>query len=337
MDYEKILLSHGAGGFLSSELIARKFLPLFSNSYLKRMEDSAVLAIGKNRLCFTTDSYVVNPIFFPGGDIGSLAVHGTVNDLSVCGAKPLFLSTGFILEEGFSMTDLEKIIKSMADAAKKAGVKIVTGDTKVVAKGAADKIFINTSGVGAIEYKGNISTSSIMPGDVVIVNGTIGDHGAAILCSREGLGLKSEILSDSAPLASLVQKILKASPNIHCMRDATRGGLGAILAEISKQSKTLINVDEAAIPVRDEVRGICEILGLDPLYIANEGKLVVFCAEKDAAKVLKAMKKHAYGKNAAIVGKVEKKSGAGRVIMKTVIGGSREIDLPTGELVPRIC
>ncbi len=336
MKHEKILLSHGAGGFLSSELIAKKFLPLFTNSYLDRMQDSAILNIGGTRLCFTTDSYVVNPIFFPGGDIGSLAVHGTVNDLCVCGAKPLFLSVGFILEEGFSMDDLEKIIKSMAEAAKKAGVKIVTVDTKVVARGAADKIFINTSGVGIIEYEGTISTSSIMPGDVIILNGTIGDHGAAILCSREGLGLKSEILSDSAPLSSIVQKILKASPNIHCMRDATRGGLGAILAEIAKQSKTLITVKENAIPVRDEVRGICEILGLDPVYIANQGKLVVFCPEQDAPKALKAMKKHPYGKNAAIIGKVEEK-GSGRVIMKTVIGGSREIDLPTGELVPRIC
>lgn len=336
MQYDKILLDHGGGGLLMNELISQKFLPKLKNAYLERLEDGAVLDINNCKLCFSTDSYVVSPIFFPGGDIGSLSVHGTVNDLAVCGGIPLFLSAGFILEEGFSMKDLDKIIESMAQAAENAGVQIVTGDTKVVAKGAADGIFINVSGIGVVKYKGIISPRNVMSGDKVIINGTIGDHGAAILSKRQNLGFKSEIISDSAPLNSLVESILKVSSRIHCMRDATRGGLGAVLCEIAAQSKCQVIIEEEDIPVRKDVRGVCEILGIDPLFLANEGKMVLFCPAEEADRVLKTMKKHQYGKEAAVIGEVNKKE-RGRFVLNTVIGGAREVDLPTGELVPRIC
>ncbi|MEI6124957.1 MAG: hydrogenase expression/formation protein HypE [Pseudomonadota bacterium] len=331
-----ILLEHGGGGLLSNELVAEVFLPHFKNTCLDRLEDSAVLMVGTQKLCFTTDSYVVSPVFFPGGNIGSLAVHGTVNDLSMAGGTPLYLSCGCILEEGFSMDALEKIITSMAEAASKAGVQIVTGDTKVVPKGSADGIYINTSGIGSIAYKSPISVECIQPGDVIILNGTIGDHGAAILSAREDMGLESSLLSDSAPLNTLVADILKASPRIHCMRDATRGGLGAILAEIAARSNYHITLSEKDIPVKDPVRGVCEILGFDPLFLANEGKMVVFCPQEEAEVVLQAMKLHAYGREAAVIGKVHAK-GRGRLVLTTLIGGERVIDLPTGELVPRIC
>ncbi|MGV8059824.1 MAG: hydrogenase expression/formation protein HypE [Smithellaceae bacterium] len=334
--YDKILLEHGNGGMLSNELIANTFLPHFSNSYLECLEDSAVLSIGNQKFCFTTDSYVVSPVFFPGGDIGSLAVHGTVNDLAVCGGKPLYMSAGYILEEGFPFASLTKIVASMADAAGKAGIKIVTGDTKVVSRGAVDGIFINTSGIGIIEYERSLSVKSITPGDVIILNGTIGDHGAAIMKARENLGFEADIVSDSAPLNGLIAEILKASPDIHCMRDATRGGLGAILAEIAQSANIRINISEQDIPVHENVRGICEILGFDPLFLANEGKVVVFCPAADADKVLAMMKLHELGKNSAVIGSVMEK-GQGRVVLKTSIGGERIVDLPTGELVPRIC
>lgn len=336
MNRKTILLEHGNGGLLSNELITETFLPLFHNSYLDRLEDGAVFEIGNTKLCFSTDSYVVNPLFFPGGNIGSLAVHGTINDIAMCGGKPLFMSAGFILEEGFPMDLLETIVQSMADAASKAGVQIVTGDTKVVAKGAADGLFINTSGIGIVNYSGTLSPQSICPGDAVIINGTIGDHGAAILGKRKELGFSSDIISDSAPLNGLVESILAVSPHVHCMRDATRGGLGAILVEIAAQSDSTIVIDESSIPIQGEVRGICEILGFDPLFLANEGKLAVFCAPADADIILKTMKQHPYGKDATLIGTVMKK-GRGQLLLKTVIGGSRVLDLPTGELVPRIC
>jgi len=336
MKQDKILLEHGGGGLLSNELIAQLFLPRFRNPFLDRLEDSAILNIGHQKLCFTTDSYVVSPAFFPGGNIGSLAVCGTVNDLAVCGGKPLFLSCGVIVEEGFPMVSLETILDTMAEKAAEAGVQIVTGDTKVVVRGAADGIFINTSGIGLIEYPAPLSVKSIVPGDVVIVNGTLGDHGAAIISARENLSLSSELNSDTAPLNGLIADIFQASPNIHCMRDATRGGLGAILAEIAKSAQVCLDIDEKNIPVQDNVRGICEILGFDPLYLANEGKMVVFCAESDARTVLQAMQKHPYGRNAAFIGRVSS-SSAGQVVLKTAIGGERMIDLPMGELVPRIC
>jgi hydrogenase expression/formation protein HypE len=336
MKYDKILLEHGGGGLLSNELISEYFLPRFQNPYLARLEDSAVLTIGNQKICFTTDSYVVSPVFFPGGNIGSLAVHGTVNDLSVCGGKPLYMSCGFILEEGFPFASLEIIIQTMAEAANVANVKIVTGDTKVVARGAADGIFINTSGIGIVEYPGTLSVKNIQPGDVVIVNGTIGDHGAAIIQARENLSLTSDILSDSAPLNDLIADILQASPNVHCMRDATRGGLGAILAEIAKSAQVRIDIDEKSIPIQENVRGICEILGFDPLFLANEGKMILFCPKSDADKVLTIMRNHKHGQNAAVIGMVSD-IGKGRVVLKTCIGGERIVDLPTGELVPRIC
>ncbi|HOX15579.1 MAG TPA: hydrogenase expression/formation protein HypE [Smithellaceae bacterium] len=336
MKYGKILLEHGGGGLLSNQLIAEYFLPRFHNPYLERLEDSAVLNIGSQKFCFTTDSYVVSPVFFPGGNIGSLAVHGTVNDLSVCGGVPLYMSAGFILEEGFSVASLEIIIQSMADAAAEANIKIVTGDTKVVARGAADGIFINTSGIGLVEYPGVLSVKNIQLGDVIIVNGTIGEHGAAIIQARDNLSLTADILSDSAALNNLIACILKASSNVHCMRDATRGGLGAILAEIAKNANVHISIDEKSIPLQENVRGICEILGFDPLFLANEGKMILFCPKSDADQVLTVMRNHKHGKNAAIIGIVED-IGIGRVVLKTSIGGERIVDLPTGELVPRIC
>lgn len=336
MKYGKILLEHGGGGLLSNQLIAEYFLPRFHNPYLERLEDSAVLNIGSQKFCFTTDSYVVSPVFFPGGNIGSLAVHGTVNDLSVCGGVPLYMSAGFILEEGFSVASLEIIIQSMADAAAEANIKIVTGDTKVVARGAADGIFINTSGIGLVEYPGVLSVKNIQLGDVIIVNGTIGEHGAAIIQARDNLSLTADILSDSAALNNLIACILKASSNVHCMRDATRGGLGAILAEIAKNANVHISIDEKSIPLQENVRGVCEILGFDPLFLANEGKMILFCPKSDADQVLTVMRNHKHGKNAAIIGIVED-IGIGRVVLKTSIGGERIVDLPTGELVPRIC
>ncbi|MCE5283076.1 MAG: hydrogenase expression/formation protein HypE [Deltaproteobacteria bacterium] len=336
MPYDRILLEHGGGGLLSNELIAGTFLPLLKNPLLEPLEDGAVFEAGGAKLCFTTDSFVVQPRFFPGGDIGSLAVHGTVNDLAMCGGTPLALSAGFILEEGFSMAELERIVRSLAEAAKKAGVAVVTGDTKVVPHGAADGLFINTSGIGIVRYGSALSVRSIRPGDAVLLSGPIGEHGAAILSARSELGLVSEVLSDSAPLNGLVERILAASPNIHCMRDATRGGLGAILAEIAGQSGMRITVREASIPIREEVRGICEIFGFDPLFLANEGRMALFCPEEDAEKVLAAMQGHDLGREACRIGTVASHQRGG-LVLETVIGGSREIDLPTGELVPRIC
>jgi hydrogenase expression/formation protein HypE len=300
------------------------------------MGDSAVLRIGDRKVCFTTDSYVVDPIFFPGGDIGTLAVNGTVNDISMCGGRPEYLSMGLILEEGFPMEDLQRIIDSVGRAAKAAGVVVATGDTKVVARGSADKIFINTSGIGVVDYEKDISARSIRPNDAVIVNGTVGDHGAAILSTRQDLGFRSDILSDCAPLNGLVEDILKASPDIRFMRDATRGGLGAVLVEVTQQAGLSMEIREQDIPVRPEVRGLCEILGLDPLFIANEGKMVVICPEEDARKVLNAMKSHPFGRDAATIGHISE-GRRSRVTLHTLIGGSRELDLPEGELIPRIC
>lgn len=334
--HDTILLEHGGGGLLTHDLIAGVFLPLFRNPCLNRLEDSAVLELQGQRLCFTTDSYVVSPLFFPGGDIGSLAVHGTINDLAMSGGSPLALSCGFIIEEGFPLEQLRRICSSMAAAAQRAGVQIVTGDTKVVPKGTGDGVYINTSGIGIIPCKENISVEQIQSGDVIIVNGTIGDHGAAILSVREGLGLQSPLLSDSAPLNGLVSSLLKAGSRIHCMRDATRGGLGAILAEIAGQSGFHMSIAESSIPVHEQVRGVCEMLGFDPLFLANEGKMAVFCSPDDAGKVLAAMQAHEYGRNAAVIGRVHEK-GQGRLILNTIIGGERVIDLPVGELVPRIC
>lgn len=335
MTKEKILLEHGAGGLLSSELVRNLFLPAFRNPCLQQLTDSAVLELKGKKICFTTDSYVVSPVFFPGGDIGSLAVHGTVNDLAVCGGKPLCMSAGMILEEGFPMSDLEKIVGSMAMAALNAGVQFVTGDTKVVPRGAADGLFINTSGIGLIEYPFKIAPESIASGDVIIVNGSIGDHGAAIMSCRETLQPKAGIFSDSAPLNGLVEEVLESGSRVHCMRDATRGGLGAVLVELAAQSGAELEMRESDIPVRESVRGFCEVLGIDPIFLANEGKLAMFCPEADARKVLEIMHKNEFGKGAAIIGRVAGRSG--RALLRTIAGGTRVLDLPTGELVPRIC
>ncbi len=335
MTREKILLEHGAGGLLSNDLVRKLFLPAFSNPSLQQLTDSAVLELKGKKICFTTDSYVVSPVFFPGGDIGSLAVHGTVNDLAVCGGKPLCMSAGLILEEGFPMSDLEKIVGSMSSAALKTGVQFVAGDTKVVPKGAADGIFINTSGIGLVEYPFKIAPESIAPGDAIIVNGSIGDHGAAIMSCREGLQPNAGILSDSAPLNGLIEEVLESGIRVHCMRDATRGGLGAVLVELAAQSGTELEIRESDIPIKEGVRGFCEVLGIDPLYLANEGKLAMFCPEADARKVLEIIDKHEFGRGAAIIGRAAGRSG--RALLRTIAGGTRVLDLPSGELVPRIC
>ncbi|MBA7473369.1 Carbamoyl dehydratase HypE [subsurface metagenome] len=332
---DKILLAHGSGGKLAHELIEKSFLGAFDNPFLAKLDDSAVIDLS-GRLAFTTDSYVVSPIFFPGGDIGKLAVCGTVNDLAMSGAQPLYLSLAFIIEEGLSLGELEQIVASVQQAAQEAGVKIVTGDTKVVNRGSADKLFINTAGVGIVPEGVDISGSNARPGDKVILSGTIGDHGIAVLSQREGLSFSTQLGSDCAPLGSLVAEILKVSPNIHCLRDPTRGGLATTLNELAKQSEVGIRVEEERIPVREEVLGACEMLGFDPLYIANEGKLVAMVSAEDADKVLRAMRGNHYGKDAAIIGEV-KAEHPGRVVMKTLLGASRIVDMLVGDPLPRIC
>lgn len=311
-------------------------LPHFDNPILTQLNDSAVFEVEGKKFAFTTDSYVVDPIFFPGGDIGSLAVNGTVNDLAMCGAKPLYLSVSFIIEEGFSMADLHKIIASMKSSAQAAGVLIVTGDTKVVQRKAADKIFINTSGLGILAGDIHISGANARPGDQIIISGFIADHGITILTQREGLTLESPLRSDTAPLNQLVQEMMAACGSIHTLRDPTRGGVATTLNEIAVQSGTGIKLYEAKIPIRDEVRGACELLGLDPLYIANEGKLLACVSPEDAAGLLQVVQANKLGRNAAIIGEITTDS-PGNVFMETTIGGSRIIDMLTGEPLPRIC
>lgn len=334
-EFEKILLAHGSGGKLAHELVEEIFVKAFDNPILARLDDSASIDFS-GRLAFTTDSYVVNPIFFPGGDIGKLAVCGTVNDLAMCGAKPLYLSLSFIIEEGLTRSELKTIVGSVQRAAREAGVKIVTGDTKVVHRGSADKLFINTSGIGIVPDGVDISGSSAKPGDKVLLSGPIGDHGIAVLSKREGLSFSTQLESDCAPLNNLVADMLNASSNIHCMRDPTRGGLATTLNELAKQSKVSIRIDEKKVPVRDEVLAACEMLGLDPLYVANEGKLVAIVPAEDADKVLKAMQGNHDGKEASLIGEVfENKPG--RVVMRTTIGASRIVDMMVGDQLPRIC
>ncbi len=311
-------------------------LPLFDNAELARQDDGAVLDISEGKLAFSTDSYVVDPIFFPGGNIGDLAVNGTVNDVAMCGAIPLYISAGLIIEEGFSRKDLETVLKTMADAAKKAGVKIVTGDTKVVPRGKADKIFINTSGIGLIPKGVNVSGNSARPGDRIIISGTIADHGITILSTREGLKFDSAIKSDSAPLNKMVRSIIGSGLDIHVLRDPTRGGIGTTLNEIATQSGVTIKIYEKTLPIQTPVAGICELLGFDPLYIASEGKLITFVPEKDSKKVLDIIRQNEFGKNAAIIGRVTDDT-PGKVFLKTLIGGVRIIDMLTGEQLPRIC
>ena len=332
---DKIILAHGSGGKLARDLIEKAFLQALSNPLLARLDDSAVFDF-EGRLAFTTDSYVVNPIFFPGGDIGRLAVCGTVNDLAMVGAVPLYLSLAFIIEEGLLQEDLARIVGSVQMAAGEAGVQIVTGDTKVVNRGSADKLFINTAGVGCVPEGVDISGSNARAGDKVLLSGIIGDHGIAVLSQREGLGFSTRLKSDCAPLNGLVAEMIKASPRIHSMRDPTRGGLATTLNEIASQSKVSIRIEEEKIPVREEVRGACEMLGLDPLYIANEGKLVAIVAPEDAEAVLKKMRRNTYGREAAIIGEVQAEH-PGRVVMKTLLGASRIVDMLVGDPLPRIC
>jgi len=332
---DKILLAHGSGGKLAHELVERNFLKALANPLLAKLDDSAAFDFS-GRLAFTTDSYVVSPIFFPGGDIGKLAVYGTVNDLAMSGAKPLYLSLSFIIEEGLPQDELSQVVDSVQKAAQQAEVEIVTGDTKVVHRGSADKLFINTAGVGIIAKGVDISGSNARPGDKVLLSGTIGDHGIAVLSQREGLSFSTQLESDCAPLGGLVAEMLAASPNIHCLRDPTRGGLATTLNELAKQSKVSIRIEEERIPVREEVLAACEMLGFDPLYVANEGKLVAIMTAEDADKVLKAMRANHYGKEAAIIGEVRAEH-PGRVVMKTVLGASRIVDMLVGDLLPRIC
>ncbi|MFZ3046644.1 MAG: hydrogenase expression/formation protein HypE [Desulfatirhabdiaceae bacterium] len=336
MKPDKIQLDHGSGGQTSHDLISGLMLPLFQNPILNQLHDGAIMRLGNERIAFSTDSYVVDPIFFPGGSIGDLAVNGTVNDLAMCGASPFALSLGLIIEEGFPIHDLETILNQMAISAKIANVCIVTGDTKVVPKGAADRIFINTSGIGLIPAGVDIGAHRAHPGDQIILSGTIADHGMTILTQREGLVFDHSIQSDTACLNHLVQEMLAVDRDIHVLRDPTRGGLGTTLNEIANQSQVGIRIIEDHIPVRNEVAGLCELLGFDPLYVANEGKLIAFVRPERVKDVLAVVKQNSAGKDACIIGEVIA-DHPGRVLMQTRIGGVRIVDMLTGEQLPRIC
>ncbi|MBW2193866.1 MAG: hydrogenase expression/formation protein HypE [Deltaproteobacteria bacterium] len=336
MKTDKILLDHGSGGKMSHRLIADVVLPAFDNTILAQLNDGAIFDIDGKRLAFSTDTYVVDPIFFPGGDIGDLAINGTVNDLAMCGATPIYLSAGLIIEEGFPITDLTRILNSMKVAAERAGVQVITGDTKVVPQGAADKIFINTSGIGRVLDGVNITGRGARPGDKIILSGSIADHGVAVLTQREGMKFESTISSDTAPLNHMVNRMLSVCKDIHVLRDPTRGGVGTALNEIAISSGTGVLIYEEKIPVRDEVAGICELLGFDPLYVANEGKLLAFAAPEDAQDVLGAVQEDHFGKGACIIGEAVE-DYPGKVFMKTRIGGTRIVDMLTGDQLPRIC
>ena len=336
LDATEVLLGHGSGGKLTADLVERLFLPAFRNPYLNKLDDQAVLEVKGTRVAFTTDSFVVTPIFFPGGDIGRLAVNGTVNDLAMSGARPLYLSAAFILEEGLPLMDLERIVRSMREACEAAGVVLATGDTKVVNRGSGDKVFINTSGVGMIEHHLVISADRAQVGDLVILSGTIADHGMAVMSKRQGLEFDTEILSDTAPLNALVAAMLECTAAIHCLRDPTRGGIATTLNEIARRAQVGMVLDEKRIPVREDVRGACEILGIDPLYVANEGKLLAIVAHEAAERVLEQMRRHRDGKEAQIIGEVVANHPS-MVVMRTDIGGTRIVDLPLGEQLPRIC
>jgi len=334
--YDRILLGHGSGGTLSNDLIRKVFLPGYGNSTLSALEDQATLALNGGRIAFTTDSFVVKPIFFPGGDIGKLAVHGTVNDLAVGGATPLFLSAAFILEEGFPLADLRRVVASMREACDEAGVQLVTGDTKVVDRGKGDQIFISTSGIGVVAPNIDLSIRNARPGDKIILSGTIGDHGIAIMSVREGIEFETVLESDSASLASLTRMMLTICPGIRCMRDPTRGGLSSTLNELADASNVGVRLNQSEIPMRAEVKAACEMLGLDPLYVANEGKLIAVVPAADTARVLAEMHKHPLGKNAAVIGEVVE-DHAGMVVLQSLVGGERVVTMIAGEQLPRIC
>jgi hydrogenase expression/formation protein HypE len=333
---DRILLGHGSGGKLTGELIEKLIVPAFANPTLEQLDDQAVLTVPGGRIAFTTDSYVITPIFFPGGDIGELAVNGTINDLAVGGARPLALSLAFILEEGLAIEDLRRVIESARRAAARAGVSIVTGDTKVVGRGACDQIFINTSGVGIVPPGAALGSAHVRPGDAILLSGPIGDHGIAIMAHRAGLELGGDVTSDTASLHDLAAALLQACPDVHAMRDPTRGGVAATLVEIATRRKLGVEVEEAAIPVRDAVRGACELLGLDPLLVANEGKLVAFVPEGSAERALLALRAHPLGRHAARIGFVTA-DHPGRVELVTPVRGRRLLDLPFAEPLPRIC
>ncbi|TRW97164.1 hydrogenase expression/formation protein HypE [Candidatus Methylobacter oryzae] len=333
----KVDLSHGGGGRAMAQLIDELFIKHFDNDLLRQHNDQALFNVPAGRLAISTDSYVISPLFFPGGDIGSLAVHGTVNDVAMSGAKPLYLSAGFILEEGLPLADLEQIVISMADAAKRAGTPIVTGDTKVLERGKGDGVFINTTGVGIVPEGVAISGNRAQPGCAILVSGSIGDHGVAIMAGRENLQFETTIVSDSAALNGLVADMVAAAPaDIHCLRDPTRGGLATALNELAQQSGVGIVIDETQVPIKSEVKAACEILGLDPLYVANEGKLVCICAADAAERLLAVMRQHPLGRDAAIIGEVIADDHH-FVQMTTAFGGRRIVDWPVGEQLPRIC
>jgi hydrogenase expression/formation protein HypE len=334
---EQIVMGHGAGGRMSHQLIQKAFVSAFQNPALQAGDDAAMLQVPAGmQLSISTDAHVVSPLFFPGGDIGKLAICGTVNDVAMLGAKPLYLTAGFILEEGLPISTLQQVIASMQSAAQEAGVQIVAGDTKVVQKGKADGLYITTAGVGIMPIGTNISGRLAQPGDVIILSGSIGDHGIAVLCARGELGFESTIQSDVAPLNHLIEAMMNASKNIHVLRDPTRGGLTTTLNEIATQSNMGISLDEKSIPVHPEVASACEMLGFDPLYSANEGKLVAFVEKEDVDTVLNAMKSTRYGEDAVIIGQVTVEP-KGRVLLKTAIGSTRVVDMLAGEMLPRIC
>ena len=337
MRQQHVLLGHGSGGKLMHDLIEGLFQPaLLTADGASALNDAAVIEAGGARLAMTTDSFVVDPLFFPGGDIGAMAVYGTVNDLAVSGARPLFISAAFILEEGLLLEDLSRIVASMGRACARAGVSLVTGDTKVVNRGKGDKVFINTTGIGVVERAVEISADRARPGDKVLLNGSLGAHGVAVMLAREEMEFERPILSDSAPLNGLVADMLDLTLDVHCMRDLTRGGLASALNEIAGSSRVGFNIHEDRIPVQDEVKGACEILGLDPLHVANEGKLLAVVAPEQAERLLPVMRRNPYGREAVIIGEVVEERPA-RVVMKTRVGGSRIVDMLAGEQLPRIC
>lgn len=335
-EYPNVLLAHGGGGRLTQQLIEKMFMPAFGNAMLGSRHDGAVFDLSSRRLAFTTDSYVVHPLFFPGGDIGALAVNGTVNDLAMCGARPLYLSTGFIIEEGLAMDTLWRIVQSMATAAKHASVQLVTGDTKVVDRGKGDGIFINTAGIGTVVSEHAISPASVKPGDAILLNGDIGRHGIAIMAVREGLEFESTIMSDCAALSGIVLSLLAGKIEVHCLRDLTRGGLASALVEIAEAARLHLEIQESAIPLLEEVKGACEILGFDPLYVANEGRFISFVPAREAERALELMRAHPLGAQANLIGTVADDKPC-LVTMRSRIGATRIVDTLSGEQLPRIC
>jgi hydrogenase expression/formation protein HypE len=335
-DYPQVLLAHGGGGKLMHQLLGKMILPAFQNALLEAPHDASVFEIGGRRLAFTTDSFVVRPLFFPGGDVGSLSIHGTVNDLAMAGARPLYLSAAFIIEEGLPMETLWRIVQSMQQSAQAAGVQVVTGDTKVVDKGKGDGLFINTAGVGIIEHTQKIAPQCVQAGDAILVNGDLGRHGMAVMAVREGLQFESAILSDSAPLAEVVLQLLDAGIEVHCLRDLTRGGLTSVLNEIAEAANLTLSIEEKSVPVREDVRAACEILGLDPFQVACEGRFAAFIPERDASRALAILRRHPSSANPALIGQVTSARQA-QVLLRSAIGARRILDMPSGEQLPRIC